>query len=180
MANNPVRGGKLHGCYDDIYSISPTDIINISSLDNSLNNDLSSNIDTDTINKIEGINEISKPMKDQGVHLIILQHGFQGNSYDMRLLSNFLSIELSHDNVVQYTSKNSLLSTLCARSNEEHSDESIEVMGGKLAEEIIEFCKNNFPCLLSKSSNKNNRKNMILGDGGRISFIGHSLGNYIV
>lgn len=179
VANQPVRGGKLHGCYDDVYSISPADNINMASYDISLSNDLSPIIDSD-INKIEVVNEISKPIKDRGFHLIILQHGFQGNSYDMKLLSNYLSIELSYDNVVQFTSKNSLLSTLCARSNEEHSDESIEVMGEKLAEEIVQFCKENYPFLLNNSGNKNNRKSMLLGDVGRISFIGHSLGSLII
>lgn len=59
-----------------------------------------------------------------GVHLFVLQHGFQGNSIDMRLLKNNLSI-LHPDGIF-----------LSSSSNEDHTEGDILEMGERLANEV--------------------------------------------
>jgi triacylglycerol esterase/lipase EstA (alpha/beta hydrolase family) len=86
------------------------------------------------------------------VHLIVLVHGFQGNSNDMRTLKNCLSV--LHPEVL----------FLCSKDNEENTENDIEDMGKKLAKEINEF--------ISEWCSES-----ILG---KISFLGHSLGGIIV
>jgi len=86
------------------------------------------------------------------VHLIVLVHGFQGNSNDMRTLKNCLSV--LHPEAL----------FLCSKNNEGNTENDIEDMGGKLAKEINEFISE--WCLES-----------VLG---KISFLGHSLGGIIV
>ena len=56
-----------------------------------------------------------------GVHLFVLIHGFQGNSFDMRLLRNNLS--LMHPEAL----------FLCSCSNEQSTEGDISGMGVRLA-----------------------------------------------
>ena len=88
-------------------------------------------------------------------HLIVLIHGFQGNSYDMRLLTNYITVELS-DNIL----------VLCAKSNERNNEDSIANMANRLATEIHAFIIDKAPSLL-------------LGVDGKISFFGHSMGGLV-
>jgi len=73
---------------------------------------------------------------NRGIHLIILVHGFQGNSYDMKLIRNNLS--MLHPEAL----------ILCSSSNEENTENDIADMGLKLANEIQTFinetCPSNF------------------------------------
>lgn len=87
-----------------------------------------------------------------GAHLIVFCHGFQGNSFDMRLLKNNISL--------LYPETIFLLST----SNEDQTDGEISEMGLRLAGEVINYIQEWIP-----GSNL-----------GRISFIGHSLGGLII
>lgn len=88
----------------------------------------------------------------KGIHLIILVHGFQGNSYDMKLIRNNLS--MLHPEAL----------ILCSSSNEENTENDIADMGLKLANEIQTFINETCP------------SNFI----GRMSFIGYSLGGVII
>mmetsp|Transcript_23203 Transcript_23203/g.22714 ORF Transcript_23203/g.22714 Transcript_23203/m.22714 type:complete len:293 (-) Transcript_23203:59-937(-) len=87
-----------------------------------------------------------------GVHLFVLQHGFQGNSSDMRLLKNNLSV--MHPDAI----------FLSASSNEDQTEGDIIEMGDRLANEVKQYIQSFCPvsCL------------------SRISFIGHSLGGLII
>ena len=57
----------------------------------------------------------------RGVHLFVLIHGFQGNSFDVRLLRNNLS--LVHPEAL----------FLCSCSNEDSTEGDISEMGVRLA-----------------------------------------------
>ena len=85
-------------------------------------------------------------------HLFVLVHGFQGTSFDMRLLKDNLS--LLHPNAL----------FLCSSCNEDCTDGDINEMGKNLAYEvkgyIQEWCAGDSP--------------------KRISFVGHSLGGVII
>mmetsp|Transcript_26450 Transcript_26450/g.47462 ORF Transcript_26450/g.47462 Transcript_26450/m.47462 type:complete len:719 (+) Transcript_26450:1037-3193(+) len=87
-----------------------------------------------------------------GVHLFVLVHGFQGNSFDMRLFKNNLAL-IYPDAVF-----------LCSSINETNTDGPIEEMGQNLAREITCFIEESCP----------------LSSIGRASFIGHSLGGLII
>lgn len=85
---------------------------------------------------------------DPPVHLIVLQHGFLGCSYDMKLLQNAMKVELP-----PYTQVITLLTgwvlviniftfqILCAKANEEHTQDSIAQMGKRLAFEVTRYCQ---------------------------------------
>ena len=88
----------------------------------------------------------------KGIHLIVLVHGFQGNSYDMKLFKNYINLEHPEDMF------------LCSSSNEDNTEGNIVDMGVKLANEVINFVNENCP------------ENTL----GRLSFIGHSLGGLII
>jgi len=90
--------------------------------------------------------------KVKGGHLYILVHGFQGNSHDMRQIRNY--ILLKHPNAM----------ILCSVYNEEMTEEDIENLGIRLANEVTAYIGENCP-----------------GESlGKISFIGHSLGGLII
>ncbi|CAD8174235.1 unnamed protein product [Paramecium octaurelia] len=101
----------------------------------------------------EEIYQISQPLaqQEQILHLIVLVHGFQGNSLDMRLIKNNLQL--------QYPNHHYLMS----RANEDLTDGNLSDMGQNLAQEvkqyILDWIKNN---------------------PFRISFLGHSMGGVIV
>lgn len=75
-------------------------------------------------NEIEGFDKINDYV---GVHLFVLQHGFQGNSIDMRLLKNNLAI-LHPDGIF-----------LSAISNEDQTEGDILEMGVRLANEVKNY-----------------------------------------
>jgi Putative serine esterase (DUF676) len=68
-----------------------------------------------------------------GSHLIVFCHGFQGNSFDMRLLKNNISL--------LYPETVFLLST----SNEDQTDGDISEMGLRLAGEVISYIQEWIP-----------------------------------
>lgn len=86
-----------------------------------------------------------------GKHVVFFVHGYQGNSWDMRLWKNRLSLLFPH--VICH------LST----ANEQSTEGNIEEMGQRLSAEIDQFitstCKKGL---------------------GRVSFVAHSLGGLIV
>ncbi len=75
-------------------------------------------------------------MLTRGIHLIVLVHGFQGNSFDMKLIRNNLS--MLHPEAL----------ILCSSANEENTENDIADMGLRLANEIQTFinetCPSNF------------------------------------
>ncbi len=84
--------------------------------------------------------------------MIVLCHGFQGNSFDLRLFKNNIS----------YLYPDTMF--LCASSNEDMTDGEIAQMGVRLANEV-----------------KNYIDEWIPGNNlGRLSFIGHSMGGLII
>ena len=87
-----------------------------------------------------------------GIHLVVLVHGFQGNPYDMRLLKNNLSV--LHPEAL----------FLCSAKNEGKTEEDIRDMGARLANEVIEFVQEWCPGSTL----------------GKLSFVGHSLGGLII
>lgn len=86
------------------------------------------------------------------LHLIILVHGFQGNSHDLRLIKNTISL----------ISPGSILLPSC--SNQDDTECDLIEMGKKLANEVKNFLKD-----WNEGSVFN-----------RISFIGHSIGGLII
>mmetsp|Transcript_8574 Transcript_8574/g.13243 ORF Transcript_8574/g.13243 Transcript_8574/m.13243 type:complete len:246 (+) Transcript_8574:1349-2086(+) len=73
--------------------------------------------------EMEGFDRINNYV---GVHLFVLQHGFQGNSIDMRLLKNNLSI--LHPDGIFYS----------CQSNEDQTEGDILEMGQRMAQEVKE------------------------------------------
>ncbi len=69
----------------------------------------------------------------KGVHLIVLCHGFQGNSYDMRLFKNNISIVYPETLF------------LCSTSNEDTTDGEISEMGLRLAGEVMNYIQDWIP-----------------------------------
>ena len=57
----------------------------------------------------------------QRIHVVVLQHGFQGSQYDMRLFRDYLTYLFPH------------FKYLIATSNQNDTDLSFEIMGGRLA-----------------------------------------------
>lgn len=94
----------------------------------------------------------SAPKQYTGVHLIVLVHGFQGNSFDMRLMRNNLAL-LHPDSM--------FLSSTC---NEENTEGDVNDMGIRLAQEVVNYICDWCPGTAL----------------GRLSFIAHSLGGLIV
>jgi len=88
----------------------------------------------------------------KGIHLIVMSHGFQGNSYDLRLFKNNIS----------YLYPDTMF--LCASCNEDMTDGEIAQMGVRLANEVKTYIDEWIP--------GNNL--------GRLSFIGHSMGGLII
>eukprot|EP00927_Polykrikos_kofoidii_P064416 TRINITY_DN5960_c0_g1_i2.p1 TRINITY_DN5960_c0_g1~~TRINITY_DN5960_c0_g1_i2.p1 ORF type:complete len:621 (-),score=119.99 TRINITY_DN5960_c0_g1_i2:127-1989(-) len=89
-------------------------------------------------------------------HVIVLVHGFQGNSCDMRLLRNNIALFVPD---ALY---------LCSTANEDETDGDIGGMGERLAEEVKGFVRD-------WCSGKQHRAPL-----GRLSFVAHSIGGLIV
>jgi hypothetical protein len=94
----------------------------------------------------------SWPKKYRGVHLFVLVHGWQGNSFDMRLMKNNLAL-LFPDAIF-----------LCSTSNEDLTDGDLNESGIRLAQEVVNYIHDWCP-----------------GSAlGRLSFITFSQGGLIV
>lgn len=93
-----------------------------------------------------------QPSSAISLHLVVLVHGFQGNSIDMRLIKNNLSLLYPE------------AAFLCATSNEELTDHDIADMGVRLANEVKNHILEFFPPDTLQ----------------RLSFVGHSLGGVII
>lgn len=65
--------------------------------------------------------------------MIVLAHGYQGNSFDMRLWRNILAVKYP---------EHVFLSVTC---NEDNTEQDIMYMGQKLAEEVKRWIKDWFP-----------------------------------
>jgi hypothetical protein len=94
----------------------------------------------------------SAPKHYRGVHLFVLVHGWQGNSFDMRLMKNNLAL-LFPDAIF-----------LCATSNEDNTEGDMNESGIRLAQEVV-----NYICDWCPGSAL-----------GRLSFITFSCGGLIV
>jgi hypothetical protein len=94
----------------------------------------------------------SAPKRYRGVHLFVLVHGWQGNSFDMRLMKNNLAL-LFPDAIF-----------LCATSNEDNTEGDMNESGIRLAQEVV-----NYICDWCPGSAL-----------GRLSFITFSCGGLIV
>lgn len=94
----------------------------------------------------------SAPKEYRGAHLFVLAHGFQGNSFDMRLMKNNLAL-LYPEAIF-----------LCSNSNEDNTEGDFTEMGIRLAQEVVNYIVDWCP-----------------GEAlGRLSFIAHSIGGLIV
>lgn len=60
----------------------------------------------------------------EGIHLIVFAHGFQGNSFDMKMIKNYVSFMYPESMF------------LCATSNEDLTDGDIFQMGERMATEV--------------------------------------------
>lgn len=85
-------------------------------------------------------------------HLIVFVHGFQGNSYDTRMMKNIISMRFPGTEL------------LCSVDNESNTEGDIRSMGEKLAKEINSYIREWFS----------------RGNLEKISLIGHSLGGIII
>eukprot|EP01053_Blabericola_migrator_P003340 Blabericola_migrator_1__3339@NODE_1986_length_3454_cov_87_759965_g1264_i0_p1_GENE_NODE_1986_length_3454_cov_87_759965_g1264_i0NODE_1986_length_3454_cov_87_759965_g1264_i0_p1_ORF_typecomplete_len1110_score190_37DUF676/PF05057_14/1_5e26PGAP1/PF07819_13/7_2e03PGAP1/PF07819_13/9_9e10Palm_thioest/PF02089_15/4_2e08DUF3657/PF12394_8/4_1e06LCAT/PF02450_15/0_0004Abhydrolase_6/PF12697_7/0_0027DUF900/PF05990_12/0_018Lipase_2/PF01674_18/0_016DUF915/PF06028_11/2_3e03DUF915/PF06028_11/0_037Hydrolase_4/PF12146 len=94
----------------------------------------------------------SAPKLHGGSHLIVLVHGFQGNSMDMRVYRNQLSLIFPEGMYLTST------------SNEDQTDGDVAAMGSRLAAEVLSYMTELCPA----------------DTIGRISFVAHSLGGLIV
>ncbi len=87
------------------------------------------------------------------LHLVVLVHGFQGNSYDMKLIKNNLGLV------------NSSLVFLSSNANQDDTECDFEEMGKRLANEVRSYLKEwSEGGILFK----------------KISFVGHSIGGLII
>lgn len=96
--------------------------------------------------------EIAMKPGTLALHLVVLVHGFQGNSYDMRLIKYNLSL------------LNPTLVFLSSQANQDDTEIDFIQMGERLANEVKAFMKEWSDGVMFK----------------RISFIGHSIGGIII
>ena len=111
-------------------------------------------IDNDLRQKTNNTSQVIEPKHDNnlGLHLIVLVHGFEGNSNDMRILKN--EIGLINPSIV----------FLPSSANQDDTGADIIQMGKKLAAEVKSYIKEWNNGLIFK----------------KISFIGHSIGGVII
>ncbi|KAF3707731.1 Protein FAM135B [Channa argus] len=89
---------------------------------------------------------------DDGIHLVVCVHGLDGNSADLRLVKTFIELGLP----------GSRLDFLMSERNQSDTFADFDTMTDRLLDEIIQHIR---------------LYNLTIG---RISFIGHSLGNIII
>lgn len=116
---------------------------NIETKGKEMNNNL--NLPNSAINDFKYDNSL-------GLHLIVLVHGFQGNSNDMRLIKNEIAL------------LNSSCVFLSSVANQDDTEIDFFEMGKKLAKEIKSYIKEWTDGLIFK----------------KLSFIGHSIGGVII
>ena len=99
--------------------------------------------------------KLRKNHECSGKHIFVLVHGYQGNSWDMRMFRNHLLCLCGANG----QSNNNSDLFLMAQSNESdgQSEHSIEEMGNRLAKEIVEFITKN--CKKVKHSSSHDRSN---------------------
>jgi Putative serine esterase (DUF676)/Protein FAM135 len=159
LAPLTAQGGLLLGCQDDI-SVLKEESKGICSYSYSFSScpffDPTSSPNNISIGRKREINPCSPspPSSPRSVHLIVLQHGFEGHSYDMRHLRNYLQVVLPHARVFVPT------------SNEGLTNDSIDTMGNRMAEEVASYIWREF-----RSTKLSDMK---------ISFFGHSMGGLVV
>ncbi|OMJ80857.1 hypothetical protein SteCoe_18808 [Stentor coeruleus] len=90
--------------------------------------------------------------RTKATHLIVFVHGFQGNSFDVRLIRNQVAL-CRPDTIL-----------MCSHMNEGETEGNILQMGERLSEEVVQYINEWCP--------KNSLE--------KISFIGHSLGGLII
>lgn len=90
-------------------------------------------------------------------HLIILVHGFQGKSFDMRLLRNTISLIFPSAEIYS------------AKSNNDHNEDSIKEMSKRLAKEVMDYIRD-----------KTSLPIISMVKIWRLSFIGHSAGGLVI
>jgi Putative serine esterase (DUF676) len=100
------------------------------------------------------------------VHIIFLQHGFQGSAFDMRLLKNHLRL-LAPGAVI-----------VTAESNQEHPNASLREMGENLAHEVRRVVHAKCPQLAAKPGAV--QLSGVLPVTCKLSFAGHSAGAVII
>ena len=91
-------------------------------------------------------------IKSKPRHLVVLVHGFQGNSFDVRLIRNQVAL----------CRPDTLL--MCSHMNEGETEGDISEMGERLSEEVLQYIHEWCP--------QNSLE--------KVSFIGHSLGGLII
>lgn len=87
-----------------------------------------------------------------GLHLFVLVHGYQGNSFDMGMLKNYIQLAYPHTVL------------LAATANESYSDAPIVEQAERLALEVTNFI------------NEKGYDSRL----GKLSFLGHSLGGLVI
>lgn len=92
-----------------------------------------------------------EPDKLKSKHLIVLVHGFQGSSFDLRNLHNFIKLAYPHCEIFE------------SSHNENKTEGDIKEMGARLSKELISYLTEFYPMKAPS-----------------ISFIGHSLGGLII
>ena len=94
------------------------------------------------------------PGEAEGTHVVVLQHGFQGNVFDLRLFRNYMAFLFPGHKY------------LIAKANEHDTETDVQIMGRRLAQEVDDklqqWCGGD------------------VGQLASISFIGHSLGGVII
>jgi hypothetical protein len=123
---------------------------------NTDDNSTDKSITSDDLDAKENVAENSYTTNDEDeeekVHLVVCVHGLEGNSGDLRLIRTYLELALP----------GAKLDFLMSEQNQENTFDDIEVMTKQLIKEINDHIES-------------------YGiEPGRISFIGHSLGNLII
>ncbi|KAI3632484.1 hypothetical protein MIR68_009590 [Amoeboaphelidium protococcarum] len=100
----------------------------------------------------------SEQKRVSGSHLIVMVHGLWGNSNDFRLYRNLMSQIAEPFQTIQQKDCVYLMS----KTNSEDPLQSLELMGSRLAQEVVDFITNNL-LLVNK-----------------LSFVCHSMGGLVV
>ena len=91
-----------------------------------------------------------KSVSSEDVHVLVLVHGLQGSSYDLRPLRT--ALQVTHPDLI----------FLASQSNQDCTDDDISIMGKRLGAEVNKFLKQHDQHL------------------SRLSFVGFSLGGLVI